>query len=67
MLWGAQKNPLIGMVLLRTHNICFGREIRNLFLLTHALLSGSLKVFEEFENRAVLSKYQPFNAFSKSM
>ena len=26
--WGAQKNRLIETVLLRTHNICLGREIR---------------------------------------
>ena len=37
---GAQKNCLIETVLLSTHNICFGREIRkNIFLYT--LLSRS--------------------------
>ena len=28
---GAHKNRLIEMVLLSTHNICFGSEIRKLF------------------------------------
>ena len=32
---GAQKNSLIEMVLLSTYNICFGWEIRKLFLVTH--------------------------------
>ena len=33
---GAQKNHLIETVLLSTHNICFGREIRNFFFGTHS-------------------------------
>ena len=28
MFWGAQKNRFNETVLLSTHNICFGREIR---------------------------------------
>ena len=28
LIWGAQKNRLIETVLLTTHNICLGREIR---------------------------------------
>ena len=36
---GAQKNRLIQMVLLSTHNICFGLEIKpNWFLITHFYL-----------------------------
>ena len=32
---GAQKNLLHEMVLLSTHNICFGWEIRKIILITH--------------------------------
>ena len=38
----ARKNNLIEMVLLSTHNICFGCEIRKLILIT--LLSGCWKM-----------------------
>ena len=38
MFLGAQKNRLIETVLLSTHNICFGREIRKLNL-CYALLT----------------------------
>ena len=34
---GAQKNHIIETVLLSTHNICFGWEIRKLFFLVHTL------------------------------
>ena len=37
---GAQKNPLMETVLLSTHNICFGREIKNKFFLLHTLTLG---------------------------
>ena len=33
---GAQKNSLIETVLLSTHNICFGWEIRKQFPVTHS-------------------------------
>ena len=35
---GAQKNRLIETVLLSTHNIYFGLELRKLFLITHSYL-----------------------------
>ena len=38
---GAQKNHLIETVLLSTHNICFGLEIRKM-IFTEAVLSGDL-------------------------
>ena len=41
MFLGAQKNHLIETVLLSTHNICFGGEIRKLFS-CYALLSKGL-------------------------
>ena len=41
MFLGAQKNHLTEMVLLSTHNICFGWEIRKLFV-DYALLFGGL-------------------------
>ena len=31
----AQRNRLIETILLSTHNICFNREIRKLFFVTH--------------------------------
>ena len=40
---GAQKNPLIETVLLSTHNICFGREIRKLSF-CYALLTKVLEI-----------------------
>ena len=40
---GAQKHCLIEMVLLSTHNICFGSEIRKLFL-CYALLTKVLSI-----------------------
>ena len=39
---GAQKNRLIETVLLSTHKICFGREIKKKIALQYALLSGGL-------------------------
>ena len=39
---GAQKNRLIETVLLSTHNICFGCEIRKIFF-CYALLTEGLK------------------------
>ena len=36
--FSAQKNSLIEMVLLSTHNICFGLEIRKIFF-RYALLT----------------------------
>ena len=43
MCFGAQKNRLIETVLLSTHNICFGREIRKI-IFSCALLSGGAAV-----------------------
>ena len=46
---GAQKNRLIEMVPLSTHNICFGREISKLFFCYAFLAKGlyvSLKVYD---------------------
>ena len=36
MHFGARKNCLIKKVLLRTHNICFGRDLKNSFF-NHAV------------------------------
>ena len=48
---GAQKNRLIEAVLLSTHNICFGSEIRKLFfrytLLTKVLAITVFKLSSE--------------------
>ena len=41
MCFGAQKNRLIETVLLSTHNICFGLEIKKI-IFQYALLSGGL-------------------------
>ena len=41
MFLGAQKNRLIKTVLLSTHNICFGWEIRKI-IFSYSLLSGGL-------------------------
>ena len=43
---GAQKNRLIETVLLSTHNICFGWEIRKLFF-WYALLTRGLAGLSE--------------------
>ena len=45
---GAQKNRLIEMVLLSTHNICFGWEIRKL-VFDNWLLSGGLDIKASWE------------------
>ena len=37
---GAQKNHLIETVLLSTHNICFGSEIRKIFSVNTLLMIG---------------------------
>ena len=42
MCFGAQKNRLIETVLLITHNICFGWEIKKIIFL-YTLLSGGLE------------------------
>ena len=42
---GAQKNRLIETVLLSTHNMCFGREIRNL-IFDNAILSAVLIIYD---------------------
>ena len=44
---GAQKNRLIEMVLLSTHNICFGLEIRKI-IFSYAHLSGGLLLLLNF-------------------
>ena len=41
MFFGCSKKPLIKMVLLSTHNICFGCQN---FFFSNALLSGSLDI-----------------------
>ena len=42
---GAQKNCLVKMVLLSTHNICFGWEIRKINF-CYTLLSGGQQIGE---------------------
>ena len=44
---GAQKNGLIETVLLSTHNICFGRDIRK-FNFRYTLLTKVLRVEGRF-------------------
>ena len=71
---GAQKNRLIETVLLSTHNIRFGGEIRKL-ILKYALLSGGLLAClkNELTHRRDKDKYQnigwyfwcPFEFFNK--
>ena len=39
-----QKKRLIKTILLSTHNICFGREIRKLFSVTHSYLKSHKEV-----------------------
>ena len=56
---GAQKNRLIETVLLSTHNICFGREIRKLNF-CYALLTEVL-------NDAVISLRQTTNMYLNSI
>ena len=46
MFLGAQKNRLIETVLLSTHNICFGLEIRKLIFGTHSKLKSWAKNYE---------------------
>ena len=42
---GAQKNRLIEKVLLSTHELCFGCEIRNIYsLIMHSYLETSISV-----------------------
>ena len=44
---GAQKNRLIETVLLSTHNICFGWEIRKI-IFSYLHISGSLDTFSAY-------------------
>ena len=52
-LLGAQKNRLIETVLLSTHNICFGWEIRKLFFWYALLTKGLVPYFYFFTSRFV--------------
>ena len=54
---GAQKNRVIETVLLSTHNICFGWEIRKLFS-WYALLTKGLINFSRF--------YQTYTLLTKT-
>ena len=40
---GAEKNRLIEMVILSTHNICFGKEIRKI-IIKYKFLSGGIGI-----------------------
>ena len=57
---GAQKNRLIETVLLSTHNICFGREIRKLNF-RYALLT---KVLHDIQQKRKLQT--SFSDFCKA-
>ena len=61
MCFGAQKNHLIEMVLLSTHNICLGSEIRQKNF-SYTLLSGvlSLNAYSPFLFEIILSYAQMF-------
>ena len=50
MFFGAQKNRLIETVLLSTHNICFGREIKKIFF-NYAVLFGDPRNTTNIRNR----------------
>ena len=50
---GAQKNCLIETVLLSTHNICFGGEIRKI-IFQYALLSGGLRDMLKLMGKKIL-------------
>ena len=52
---GAQKNRLIETVLLSTHSICFGREIRKI-IFSYAHLSGGLK-FINLSNHEIIVRW----------
>ena len=54
MYLGAQRKPLIETVLLSTHNICFGGEIRKI-IFKCTLLSGGLL---SLENKKVITFFQ---------
>ena len=72
---GTQKNRFIDTILLSTHNICFGWEIRKLFfryaILTKGLLSYGLhgQVYEKywFWRREVCTKFKDFLRTSKRL
>ena len=50
---GAQKNRLIERVLLSTHNICFGLEIRKIFFSYPPLYGGLTVLKEQFDTKIV--------------
>ena len=58
---GAQKNRLIEMVLLSTHNICLGWEIKKI-VFQYALLSGGLGS-TMYLIKGVVKKIQAFYCF----
>ena len=45
---GAQKNCLIEIVLLSTHNICFGWEIRKIIFSMQVVTTVNSEIFAEF-------------------
>ena len=54
MCFGCSKEQFIETVLLSTHNICFGGEIRKI-IFKYAFLSGGLDK-DEFESTSLLQK-----------
>ena len=46
---GAQKNRLVETVLLSTHNICFGWEIRKIFFCYALLTKGMFTTLSEID------------------
>ena len=61
---GAQKNPLIETVLLSTHNIGFGCEIKKI-IVQYALLSGGLSISADFSATKFCQSVKPFNPLHK--
>ena len=61
---GAQKNRLIETVLLSTHNICFGWEMRILFFCYALLTKGLFKVGFGIPQHLHLHERSSFNSLS---
>ena len=61
MCFGAQKNRLSEVVLLSTHNICFGWEIRKIMFrytpVSGGLAKGLMAIIQQYLNKSVLISF----------
>ena len=64
-IFGAQKNRLIETVLLSTHNICFGWEIRKL-IFCYTLLTKGLVLRDEYILIQILLCMKRLKSFGQS-